>query len=169
MSACAGRGAGVAAAASAASAEVPDNAATAASAASAEAGDMRPDNAAAAASAAAVESDLDAIDFRHVQDVCMRKAPKASSVTIRRVATTAVKLHNMAGRPELDNAGSALAGADLVWLDVPTLAWLSLAASFEGEDETFMAQLHEGSSQQRSGLKHACLMGLNRIGASSAL
>ena len=44
------------------------------------------------------------------------------------------------------------------------MAWLSLAASFLGEDEKFIKKLHGGSREHRAALKRACILGTNLIG-----
>ena len=53
--------------------------------------------------------------------------------------------------------------------DAPTtLAWLSLAASFEGQLDEFLAKLHKGTPKEKRALMRACILAMNEIGVSSA-
>ena len=94
----------------------------------------------------------DDTSFLHV---CRSMAPLGDGDLALRVATRAEHFYNMAGRRDV-GAG-----------DVNTLAWLSLAASFLGEDRAFIAKLHGGSPEHRAALQRACVLGVNLIGGSS--
>ena len=102
------------------------------------------------------EEDADSPMLLHFQNLCIRKVPKAGEVTSRAIAARSVRFCRMAGQTEVHGDGPA------------TLAWLSLAASFEGQPDEFMAKLHEGTNKEKRVLMRACVMALNRIGGSSA-
>ena len=87
--------------------------------------------------------------------VCRRMAPLGDGDLALRVAARAEQFYRRAGRRVVGTGR------------VNTLAWLSLAASFLGEDDAFRKKLHEGSREHRAALKHACVLGANFIGGSS--
>ena len=87
--------------------------------------------------------------------MCRHYAPVCDEGRVVRVAAVAEQFHRRAGRRGTGDRR------------VDTRAWLVLAASFLGEDDAFIRDLHRGSPETRSALKRACLMGLNLIGGSS--
>ena len=101
------------------------------------------------------EEDADSPMLRHFQNLCIRKVPKAGEVTSRAIAARSVRFCRMAGRTEVHGDGPA------------TLAWLSLAASFEGQPREFMAELHKGTKREKQVLMAACVLAVNQIGGSS--
>ena len=86
---------------------------------------------------------------------CRRMAPLGDGDLALRVASQAEHFYRMAGRRDVGVG------------DVNTLAWLSLAAAFLGEDRAFIAKLHGGSPEHRAALQRACMLGMNFIGGSS--
>ena len=86
---------------------------------------------------------------------CRCMAPLGDGDLALRVASQAEHFYRMAGRRDVGVG------------DVNTLAWLSLAAAFLGEDRAFIAKLHGGSPEHRAALQRACMLGMNFIGGSS--
>ena len=127
----------------------PAEASKAASAASAD-----EDGAEASSAASADEEGADSRMLRRFQNLCLRKVPDAGEITSRAIAARAVRLCRLAGWAEVHG-------------DVPAmLAWLSLAASFQGLDE-FVVKLHKGTRIEKRALMRACILAMNQIGGSS--
>ena len=105
--------------------------------------------------ASADEEDADSRMLRRFQNLCLRKVPDAGEVTSRAIAARSVRLCRLAGRTEVHGDGPA------------TLAWLSLAASFEGLRDEFIVKLHKGTRKEKLELMRACILAMNRIGGSS--
>ena len=116
------------------------------------------DSAEAASAALLVEEDADSRMLRHFQNLYIRKGGRRTRKVpdfSRAIAARSVRVWKMAGRTQLHGDGLA------------TLAWLSLAASFEGQPRKFMAKLHEGTKNEKRALMRACVLALNQIGGSS--
>ena len=114
------------------------------------------DSAEASSAASADEEDADSRMLRRFQNLCLRKVPDAGEVTSRAIAARSVRLCRLAGRTEVHGDGPAM------------LAWLSLAASFEGLRDEFMVKLHKGTRKEKQALMRACILAMNQIGGSSA-
>ena len=125
----------------------------------ASAGSADEENTEASSAASAEEEDADSRMLRRFQNLCIRKVgrptPCHSGDPSRAIAARAVRLCELAGRTEVHG-------------DQAMLAWLSLAASFEGQPAAFMKRLHKGSQKDKQALMRACILGMNQIGGSSA-
>ena len=116
------------------------------------------DSAEASSAVSAEDEDADSRMLRRFQNLCIRtggrrrrKVPDFSHA----IAARAVRLCELAGRTEVHGDGPA------------TLAWLSLAASFEGQLDEFLAKLHKGTPKEKQALMRACILAMNEIGGSS--
>ena len=112
----------------------------------------------ASSAALAEEEDADSRMLRRFQKLCIRKGGRRGRKVpdfSHAIAARAVRLCNLAGRTEVYGDGPA------------TLAWLSLAASFEGQPAEFMVRLHKGTQKEKQALMRACILAMNQIGGSS--
>ena len=82
----------------------------------------------------------------------------ADDTTTRHVAAAAERLCTMPPNPRR-------LGVDKF---ANVLAWLSLAASFEGADDDFIEQLNGASEGHRRAVTRACLLVMTHVGDSSA-
>ena len=95
----------------------------------------------ASSAALAEEEDADSRMLRRFQKLCIRKGGRRGRKVpdfSHAIAARAVRLCNLAGRTEVYGDGPA------------TLAWLSLAASFEGQPAEFMVMLHKGPTKREA-------------------
>ena len=116
---------------------------------------MLADSAAGEHRSSVASADAERPDDARFLRMCRHYAPVCDEGRVVRVAAVAEQFHRRAGRRGTGDRR------------VDTRAWLVLAASFLGEDDAFIRDLHRGSPETRSALKRACLMGLNLIGGSS--